>query len=79
MAAMTPPDCLKPPSYSRLIKKYISGNIDLAIMFVLIMNFTQLLVKLCTAVCNRGRMKMIDGNLNCKRPQDGAHLAILSS
>ena len=35
------------PAYALLIKKYIYGNINLTIMFVLISNFKQILVKLC--------------------------------
>ena len=45
MAVMTPPDCLEwsetPKSWPDYIKKNISGNIDLAIIVVLISNFTQ--------------------------------------
>ena len=50
MAVMAPPDCLKWPETPQprpgYIKKYISGNINLATIVVLILNFTQPLVKL---------------------------------
>ena len=50
MAVMTPPDCLKWPETPQprpgYMKKYISSNIDLATIVVLISNFTQPLVKL---------------------------------
>ena len=51
MALMTALDSLKyiarnTPAEARLIKKYITGNIDLPIMFVLISHFTQSLGEL---------------------------------
>ena len=51
MAVMAPPDCLKWPETPQprpgYIKKYISCNIDLATIVVLISNFTQPPVKPC--------------------------------
>ena len=56
MAVMAPPDCLKWPETPQprpgYIKKYISSNIVLANIVVVISNFTQPLVKLWTCSGN---------------------------
>ena len=58
MAVMALPDCLKwletPQPRPGYIKKYISGNIVLATIVVLISNFTQPLVKLWLQWQRRG-------------------------